>query len=295
MRKQKVFVSQGLVSSSFGKPVFSQLQNILGDRLNVLPISNVWCRDYMPVKGAKGKHVLFKYAPSYLIGEKTYEKTIPDNLSEALDKERIPFETCEVVLDGGGIVMRGDTAIVTDRVISENSSEWRNGKPVILETIQKKLELKRLVVVPADPFDITGHADGTVRFIDDETVLVNDPTDMFQLLKHGDSIAQLEMYERWIRHFENTLKDVGFRIEYLPCLSHEEDEKRPNSAWGIYLNFLELGNMILVPFFEDKDETNENVKLKLEQFYNRPVHGVYADELSEWGGIINCCTWQICV
>jgi agmatine deiminase len=290
--RQVVYVSQSLKWKDHGNPVFEQLQQILGNRLKVLPISNEWCRDYLPVKGAHGKHVLFKYAPTYLIGDKTHEKTIPLNLPSALNKLGIAFETSEVVLDGGGIVMHGDIAIVTDRVISENATAWYQEKPNVLKDIRDLLGLKKLIVVPADPFDITGHADGTVRFIDSKTVLINDPMKLYEVLETGDSIHQLEMYNRWIKNLEQTLKDAGFRIEYLPSLMHLEE--KPNSAWGIYLNFLELDDMILVPFFRKYDETNHKVKAMIEKLYGKDVHGVYADELSKEGGIINCCTWQYC-
>lgn len=288
--KQNVIVSQSLKWKDHGNPVFVQLQQILGDRLKVLPISNEWCRDYLPVKGAHGKHVLFKYAPTYLIGDKTHEKTIPLNLPSALNKLGIAFEISEVVLDGGGIVMHGDMAIVTDRVISENATAWYQGKPQVLQDIQDLLSLKKLIIIPADPFDITGHADGTVRFIDGKTVLINDPKEILGVLGKGDSVHQLEMYKRWLKNLEQTLKDAGFRIEYLPSLMHLEE--KPNSAWGIYLNFLELGDIIMVPFFEKYDDTNEEVKAMLEKLYGKPVHGIYADELSKEGGIINCATWQ---
>lgn len=290
MSKEVVYVSQSLKWKNHGRPVFDQLQNILGDRLKVLPVSNEWCRDYMPVKGAHGNHVLFKYAPSYLVGEKTYEKTIPDSLPPVLDKLGIGYETTSVVLDGGAMVIQGDVGIVTDRVISENSTAWNHDRPKVLSDVQELLGLEKLVVVPADPFDITGHADGTVRFIDNQSVLVNDPRNLYHVLKAEESIHQFEIYERWLNHFEQTLKDAGFRIEYLSSLMHEEE--MPNSAWGIYLNFLLLDDMLIVPFFKNQNKFNKEVQERLQSLYNRPVQGVYADALSVKGGIINCCTWQ---
>lgn len=288
--KQNVIVSQSLRWKNHGKPVFEQLQQVLGERLKVLPISNEWCRDYLPVKGAHGKHVLFKYAPTYLIGDETHEKTIPLNLPSTLNKLGIAFEISEVVLDGGGIIMHGDTAIVTDRVISENSTVWYEGRPEVLKDIRDLLGLKQLIVVPADPFDITGHADGTVRFIDGKTVLINDPRKILGVLEKGDSIHQSEMYKRWLKNLEQTLKDAGFEIERLPSLMHLEE--KPNSAWGIYLNFLLLDDMLIMPFFKGEKKTNEMVRSQLESLYNRPVRGVYSDNLSIEGGIINCCTWE---
>jgi agmatine deiminase len=300
-KEELVYVSQSLKWKNHGKPAFEQLEQILGDRLRVLPVSNEWCRDYMPVRGANGKKVLFKYAPSYLIGDETHERTIPQNLEEGLRKVGIGYETSyelllestmikEVVLDGGGIDILGDVAIVSDRIISDNSTIWNQGRPRVLDDLQNLLGLKKLVVVPADPFDVTGHADGCVRFIDDKTVLINDPTDLLNSFGPDDSIHQLDMYERWVGNFEQTLQDAGFRIEYLPSLMHEEE--KPASAWGIYLNFLLLDDLLIVPFYVGKDETNSTIKKQLEELYNRTVYGVYADDLSKEGGVVNCVSWQ---
>lgn len=300
-KKQLVYVSQSLKWKNHGKPVFEQFEGILGDRLRVLPVSNEWCRDYMPVRGAHGKHILFKYAPSYLMGDKTHEQTIPENLETQLQKVGVEYEssyeilsesimTKEVVLDGGGIEVLGDLAIVSDRIISDNSTVWHQGRPEVLEHLKNLLGIRKLVVVPADPFDITGHADGCVRFIDAKTVLINDPTGLFNSFGPDDSVYQLEMFERWVENFEHTLKNAGFRIEYLPSLMHEEEKRA--SAWGIYLNFLLLDDMLIVPFYQGKYKINHNVKKQLEELYYRPVYGVYADALSKEGGVVNCVTWQ---
>lgn len=292
MRKQEVFVSQGLVTSSFGKPVFSQLQNILGDRLNVLPISNVWCRDYMPIIGCDGLRVLFKYAPSYLVGEED-ESTIPTDLAETLDLIGIGFEEKQdIVLDGGAIDrhVRSRTALLSDRVISENSSKWIQSRSVVLKEIKDILYLKKLVVIPSDPWDMSGHVDGTARIVGTNHVVICDPEPMLYALKKYHSKYEYEKYQRWADNLETGLKENGFQISYIPSLNHLETES--DSAWGVYLNFLLLDDMIIMPFFKNQEKVNKQVQKKLESLYNLPVEGVYADDLSREGGIINCCTWQ---
>ena len=290
--KQRVYVSEYLKNTDRGEPVFKGLSKHLKNRLREIPGNkNEWCRDYMPIRGANGKLVQFKYQPSYIVGKTTYEKTVPTNLSETLKELGIIVdEESDIVLDGGAIDVYKDMAIITDRVISENSSQWKDGKPVVLDEIKRLLGLKKLIVIPTDPWDITGHADGTVRIVDENRVLVNDLTDMLVEGKSEWTPLEYEKCSRWIKHLELTLVNAGFRIERLPCSFD------PNggvwSARGVYLNFLLHDDMLIVPFFKDQRKTNKKVQSQLYELYNRPVHGVKADKLSEWGGIINCCTWQ---
>ena len=42
------------------------------------------------------------------------------------------------------------------------------------ETLRDELRVAELIVIPKEPYDEIGHADGMVRFLDAKTVLVND-------------------------------------------------------------------------------------------------------------------------
>ena len=290
--EQQVYVSEYLKNTNRGANVFEKLSNHLKDRLKEIPGNkNEWCRDYMPIRGANGKFIQFKYQPSYIVGKTTYEKTVPTNLSETLKELGIQVdETSDIILDGGAIDIFKDIAIISDRAVSENSSVWKDGKPVVLDEIKRLLGLKRLIVIPTDPWDITGHADGTVRIIDKNRVLVNDLSAMLAKGKNEWTTLEYDRCARWVENLDRTLVSAGFEIVRFPCSFD------PNggawSAWGVYLNFLLLEDMIIMPWFEGEEINNESAKAKLSVLFNRPVHGVYADDLSEWGGIINCCTWE---
>ena len=290
--RQQVYVSEYLKNTNRGALVFERLSEILGDRLKEIHGNkNEWCRDYMPIRGANGKLVQFRYQPSYVVGKTTYEKTVPTNLPASLKELGIQIdEESEIILDGGAIDIHGDIAIITDRVISENSSEWKNGKPVILDEIKRILGLEKLIVIPTDPWDITGHADGTVRIVNENRVLVNYLSDMLVKGKSKWTSLEYDTFTRWIEHLDRTLVNAGFKIERMPCSF--EPNGSSWSAWGVYLNFLLLDDILIMPWFEGEKKNNERVQSELSQLYNRPVHGVYADQLSEWGGIVNCVTWQ---
>ncbi|GAB6044508.1 hypothetical protein JCM11957_01060 [Caminibacter profundus] len=60
---------------------------------------------------------------------------------------------------------------MTDKIFSENPSIERNK---LIEKIKNLLEVDELIIIPKQPWDMFGHTDGLIRFIDENTVLVND-------------------------------------------------------------------------------------------------------------------------
>jgi hypothetical protein len=62
-----------------------------------------------------------------------------------------------LVIDGGNVVCGHDTAIVTGKVYRENPRIERRR---LRDKIRCLLEVDRLVVVPREPGDVVGHADG---------------------------------------------------------------------------------------------------------------------------------------
>ena len=64
-----------------------------------------------------------------------------------------------------------DKVIMTEKVQKENS-RWERRK--LLAELEGLLEVGRIILIPPEPGDVTGHADGVVRFVDVGTVVVND-------------------------------------------------------------------------------------------------------------------------
>lgn len=115
----EIYVSQYMKNTDRGKPVFEALQKINGEvEPKEIPANkNEWCRDYMPVRGSQGQLVLFKYRPSYLLGSKTNEATIPDQKA-ICDTLGLQYEPSDVILDGRAIEIFEDVGIISDRVYS---------------------------------------------------------------------------------------------------------------------------------------------------------------------------------
>lgn len=135
----------------------------------ILPFTSsykhVWARDYMPIQIEKTLVFYYEYWPDYLQG---YDGYIP-NVLEIIDRLHLDRIPVDYVLDGGNFVKCGDKVIMTDKIFQEN--DWIEGKE-LLSTLEDYLQVQ-IVIIPWDRYEIFGHSDGMVQWIDGNRVLMN--------------------------------------------------------------------------------------------------------------------------
>ncbi len=235
---------------------------------------DIWCRDYMPVQAPSGKFVQFKYDPSYLRTPEYADSRSDVKLVDELNDIHPVFS--DINLDGGNVVMYGDKAIVTDRVFSENPDY---DKERLVDELASLLECE-IVIIPAykETYDFTGHADGMMRFVDATTVLVNNLEQDFKYMK--DSI---------VKAFDKAnLKYINF-----PWFEYKEKGSNDN-AIGIYLNYLEVGNLIIMPVFGVPGNKDAEALAKLKEvFPDKTIETIDYNAIALTGGILNCTTWLV--
>lgn len=83
------------------------------------------------------------------------------------------------------------------------------------------------------------------------------------------------------------LRNAGLQWETLPYSTTSNGNDK--DAAGIYLNFLQLEDCIIMPVF-DRPEDSE-AAARLEKLYGKEIIGIKASELAAEGGIINCISW----
>jgi agmatine deiminase len=233
---------------------------------------DVWARDYMPIQISKDKFVSFTYAPSYLIETKSGTSSISD--TESICKAiNVKTETkSSIILDGGNVVKSKDKAIVTDRIFRENKGYDERKLIGELETI---FEVSKVIVIPSDRYDFTGHADGMVRFLNEDTVLIN-------------------QYDKDKDEFQVTLRMSLYNagLDWIELPYNPYNNKPYTSASGIYVNYLEMQNIVFVPVF-DINEDECAIKVFEEQFKGKRIVTVKSNDLAQKGGILNCISWNI--
>lgn len=226
---------------------------------------HVWARDYMPIQLEEGRFLKYVYRPDYLKNNKDY---IP-NYAGMIRKLGLNCKPTSLVIDGGNVVKWDDAVIMTDKVLKENPGYDEYGLRFRLEELFET----DVVFIPWDRYEMFGHADGMVRFIDRRTVLLNNYSDFDRSLR-----------ERIIRAL-----DGHFEVKEL-----QYDTPRCSKYSWAYLNFLQVAGRIFVPglgIAEDRLAVQQ-----IQRFY--PEHKVMLVpdclELVRDGGALNCVTWTIC-
>ena len=261
---QKVYFSQHLTAYSCWQNIKQALEEN-GIAYGLLPnTKDVWARDYMPAY-SNGHYVSYVYNPDYLQNEKD-KKYITDNIAEVFDLSNEDVTSTKLVIDGGNVIVCDDKVIMTDKIFDENSSL---SKEEVIAEIERAFSAK-LVVIPWDKEEEFGHADGMVRYVSDNHVLIN-------------------QYKDIAPEFRQKLIDV--LSPYFSKISELEYGKASSSQSWAHINYLQVDNYIFVPQLGIMTD-----KLALEQiskvFPTSKVVPVEVKGIVKNGGALNCVSWN---
>ncbi len=236
---------------------------------------DIWCRDYMPVQTASGKLIQFRYDPSYLKGKKEWGESRSD-VKEICEKNNIVATESDINLDGGNVLICDGRAIISDRIYSENPDKTR-------EELRKELAMLlecEIIVIPSlnKTADFTGHADGMVRFVDRNTVLG---------IKYDDRYKK-----DWWKNTQKVLDTYNISFIEVPFFEDEPDSEHPESAIGVYVNYLEVNDLIVVPVF-GREEDARAIEIIQKAFPNKQIETINYNDVAKEGGLLNCTTWVV--
>ncbi len=227
--------------------------------------NDIWARDYMPVKTKSGKYVSFRYEPSYLADDPQLRTNFKTDIAPSFKVDNLVYT--DINLDGGNVVFSPskEKVIISDRVYSENPS-WH--KAELTAELAKLLEAN-VIIIPSLKSDMTGHADGMVRLVGENTAIVNAP-----LSPYG--------FETKVK---KSLQNYGFNVIDFPYFYSKGD-----SAVGCYLNYLETEKSIFMPVF-GVDTDNEAIELA-KNIFDKTIIPVNINEIAADGGLLNCISWE---
>jgi agmatine deiminase len=266
-----LFLSERLTER---KGFFCDLKEIFEDsgiKYAFLPFTNdIWAVDYMPIQVQIDKFIQFKYRPDHLQRDE-FISTQTDTTSVC---KSIGLKTIEskVIIDGGNVIKGKDWVILTDKIFKENSDFDKND---LITELEDLFEVK-VIIIPKEPNDFTGHADGIVRFYDNDTVLINGykPTDN----------------REFQRQLKKELRNQGLRAIEIPYNPYDNADY--DTADGLYINYLQMDNFVLLPTFEKKED--ERTYRQFEQLFpKQKIETIDSRDISADGGVLNCITWNI--
>ena len=232
---------------------------------------DLWVVDFMPLQIRRDYFVQYRYDPDYLKPKK-YQPTKSDS-KLICNKIGIVPNRVSIVLDGGNVVKCKNKAILTTKVFKENLLYPEHN---LVAEIKNQLQVEQIIIIPQEPKDFVGHADGMVRFIDEETVLVN-------------SYPKDKTYEDFAYSLRWSLKNAGLHYVEFPYTSWKNLDK--NDATGCYINFLEIGNYIFYPVYANHSDQLALIQLK-KVFKERHFIDIDCRDLAPLGGVLNCATWN---
>lgn len=226
---------------------------------------DTWLRDFMPVKTKSGKYVSFRYEPSYLAGDPQLRTNFKTDIAPSFKVDNLVYT--DINLDGGNVVFSPskEKVIISDRVYSENPS-WH--KAELTAKLENLLEAS-VLIIPSLKSDMTGHADGMVRFVNENTVVTNAPLSPFG-------------FETKVK---KALQNHGIEVLDFPYFDSNGD-----TAIGCYLNFLETGQTIYLPVFS-VDTDNKAVQTA-KHIFHKAIIPVNINEIAADGGLLNCISWE---
>lgn len=248
------------------KQIISTLDTF-GAKYKFLPdTKDIWARDYMPIQINDKNFIEYRYDPDYLQGNWKGSrdlKTYPDIVCNSIN---LSTEKSDLIMDGGNFVKSSDCVILTEKIVKENRLFY--SKTDLIKKIQATFQVDKIVLIPQDKLDEYGHSDGMIRFIDNDTVLINH-------YYKNDYVMQYR------------LKQAGLKTEYL----HYKTKKKDTRNWA-YLNFLQTMDIILLPKFEiDEDEQALEQIKSFYPNYKGKIAQVEMSEIVKYDGALNCISW----
>ena len=241
-----------------------------------LPETNdIWCRDYMPIQVSGNKFIEYRYDPDYLQAKKWRSlKSYPDLIC---DRTAIKTQKNDVILDGGNVVKWEDKVILTDKIIEENKPKYNQNQ--LIEKLKELFEVNTIILIPwyKTDDDFYGHADGMIRFIGENRVLVDG---YYKSLNNDFS-----------RKFYTVLKTNNLNpVELQFTVKNESDYN-----WG-YLNFLQMKDLLIVPKFDidEDDQALDQIREVFPQYASKgQIETLDCRDIIKDGGVLNCISWTI--
>jgi agmatine deiminase len=237
-------------------------------------VRDIWVRDYMPIQVSGNQFVHFRYDPDYLKGVprlRTAKKDLRGFLSRFLVKGS------NLVVDGGNIVTDGQTVIMTEKVFAENSKMSRSEVEVKLRVLLGSDHPIQMVFLPVEPHDLIGHSDGMVRFYAPGQVLVNNYSWIDQSFSHSVLVK---------------LDEYGIGYKEIPYFNREIPRGNKISSVGNYINYLRVGNLIIIPIYKDRRD-DQAVHVITESHPGVEIKTLDCRKIAQEGGCWNCLSWCI--
>lgn len=268
---------------------------------------DVWVRDFMPIQLTKNVVLNYIYKPDYLTDypECVTNWQIHDvhTQKQIAKDERWEYEIIQMplILDGGNVIKAvindKPCMILCEKILNENNLSWEDFDIWWNRWWAKNFDGTEMeyVLLPWEGHinNPIGHADGMVRYIKENKVLMTNYHDYDE--RYEDCHGAL---------MRSKLEEIGFEVielTYNDKFNYHTDKMYRmlfDHTWS-YINFLQVGKKILIPSlgYPNLDESAkaqisdafEGYEVCLMDLDMTPI--IAGIKTSNSGGALNCLTW----
>lgn len=231
----------------------------------------------MPIQLEKDVFLKFRYTPDYLIKIKSRLPYITD-CTEACQKSGIHYNETDIIMDGGNVVLCGDKVVMTEKIFTENN------KKIMDDEFLEQLEIlfgHKVIIIPwratggleDKKADVYGHADGFIKYCGGNRILMSNHRDL-----DNNEATQIRQ----------VLETNGYQITEMKFTV----KKPQNDLNWAYINFLQVGNNIILPKF-GIDEDEQAKQFVQTAFPYCQIRQIDCHAIANDGGALHCITWNI--
>ena len=278
-----VYLSPWLKDRKYGFPEFyndliKKLKEMGIEHEELNSTEDYWARDYMPIQLGKDEFLRYRYYPDYLVNRDDIN-TITD-VAKVLRGMGIRCRSTNLIIDGGNMVPCGPYIIMTDKVFTENRRP--KGDPEFRALLESELG-HPVIIIPwtmhgdfnAEDTDKYGHADGFIKWIGDNRILMGN---------HGD------VYPGEATSIRRILESYGIEVTEMR-FNDKVRSPRTDLNWA-YINFLQVGNKIIMPKFDIEEDAVAKKYIE-KAFPKCTIRQIEMAKIAEKGGALHCISWNI--
>ncbi|WP_207655726.1 agmatine deiminase family protein [Vallitalea okinawensis] len=254
----------------------------------IFPSDDVWIRDNGPifVYDQEGNLLIQNWQFNGWGNKAPYEKDnlIPTKISEAIG---IPKIDIDMVMEGGALELDGNgTCISTLSCVNNDNRTPDFTIEEIEEYLTKYYGVTNFIWLDGVAgMDITdNHIDGMIKMFSDKIIIADSEFDLDPSELSDDDDAKKLL----------TAKNIygePYEFVFLPSTKDTVVEVDGEKMKGSYLNFYVGNKVVLVPNYDDENDTIANQILQ-ELYSDREVIGIDVRDLFADGGMIHCVTQQ---
>ena len=192
-----------------------------------------------------------------------------ETISHRLD---LPLQTLNIQLRRANLVTTTDKIIICDTVFKDNIHIEAH---LLVNTLRELFQVNQIIVIPTAVDNVKGNANGMLRFINSDTVLVND-------YSKEDISFQYQLL--------NALENAKLNFITLPY--HPYFNRNIHEVNGIYINYLETEQAIILPNYAMP--TDEKAFSVLHDIFNwKTIATVDCNDIAHTGNGLNNIAWNI--